>query len=148
MGSFRQDKINEETSREITEILRTVKDPRISQAFVSITGCEVTKDLSYAKVYYSVLGKDEGVNKGLASAAGYIRKELAARLNLRITPKLVFIPDHSAENAVHISEMLKNIKYSEDNEECLESITNRLPNFFWKRIIFWWYATLAPTEIP
>jgi ribosome-binding factor A len=116
MGSFRQDKINEETSREITEILRTVKDPRISQAFVSITGCEVTKDLSYAKVYYSVLGKDEGVNKGLASAAGYIRKELAARLNLRITPKLVFIPDHSAENALHISEMLKNIKYSEDSE--------------------------------
>ena len=54
MGSFRQDKINEETSREITEILRTVKDPRIAQAFVSITGCEVTKDLSYAKVYYSV----------------------------------------------------------------------------------------------
>jgi len=52
----------------------------------------------------------------LASAAGYIRKELAARLNLRITPKLVFIPDHSAENALHISEMLKNIKYSEDNE--------------------------------
>ena len=115
MGSFRQDKINEETARELTEILRTVKDPRIGSAFVSVTGCEVTRDLSYAKVYYSVLGEDAGVAEGLNFASGYIRRELAARLNLRLTPKLIFVPDHSAEKALHISEMLKNITYSEED---------------------------------
>ena len=102
MAARRQDKINEEIARELTSILRTVKDPRVSGAFISVTGADVSRDLSLARVYYSA-------DKGLASAAGYIRSELAARLNLRVTPKLVFLRDDSAERAMKISEILKDI---------------------------------------
>ncbi|MFR5865293.1 MAG: 30S ribosome-binding factor RbfA [Acutalibacteraceae bacterium] len=83
MAARRQDKINEEVARELTSILRTVKDPRVSGAFISVTGADVSRDLSLARVYYSVLGSADGADKGLASAAGYIRSDLAARLNLR-----------------------------------------------------------------
>ena len=109
MAARRQDKINEEVARELTSILRTVKDPRVSGAIISVTGADVSRDLSLARVYYSVLGSADGADKGLASAAGYIRSELAARLNLRVTPKLVFLRDDSAERAMKISEILKDI---------------------------------------
>ncbi len=107
--AFRQDKINEQVTRELTEILRTVKDPRVSGTFVSISAVEVTRDLSLAKIYYSVLGEDKGVKDGLSAANGYIRRELAHRLNLRITPKLVFLRDNSAERAINIAEILKEV---------------------------------------
>ena len=103
MAARRQDKINEEVARELTSI------PRVSGAFISVTGADVSRDLSLARVYYSVLGSADGADKGLASAAGYIRSELAARLNLRVTPKLVFLRDDSAERAMKISEILKDI---------------------------------------
>ena len=98
MATRRQDKINEEIARELTSILRTVKDPRVSGAFISVTGADVSRDLSLARVYYSVLGSADGADKGLA-----------ARLNLRVTPKLVFLRDDSAERAMKISEILKDI---------------------------------------
>lgn len=107
--AFRQDKINEQVTRELTEILRCVKDPRVSGTFVSISAVEVTRDLSLAKIYYSVLGEDKGVKDGLNAANGYIRRELAHRLNLRITPKLVFLRDNSAERAINIAEILKEV---------------------------------------
>lgn len=69
MAARRQDKINEEIARELTSILRTVKDPRVSGAFISVTGADVSRDLSLARVYYSVLGSADGADKGLASAA-------------------------------------------------------------------------------
>ncbi len=115
MPGFRQDKINEQVAREITEILRTVKDPRVSGSFISIVQASVTKDLSLAKIYYSIVGPEHDAAKGLASANGYIRKELAVRLNLRITPKLVFIRDNSAERAMDISKILKDIE-SKNND--------------------------------
>ena len=71
MAARRQDKINEEIARELTSILRTVKDPRVSGAFISVTGADVSRDLSLARVYYSVLGSADGADKGLASAAGF-----------------------------------------------------------------------------
>lgn len=110
MAARRQDRINEEVARELTSILRTVKDPRVSGAFLSVTGADVSRDLSLARVYYSILGEAGGRRKrGCASAAGYIRSALAARLNLRVTPKLVFIRDDSAERAMKVSEILKDI---------------------------------------
>lgn len=114
--AHRTDKINESVSREITDILRSVKDPRVSGAFISVTGVSVSNDLSFAKVYYSVLGtnaNDRDIAKGLDSASGYIRSELAARLNLRVTPKLSFVKDNTAERAMRISDILKNIEYSD-----------------------------------
>ena len=109
MAGFRQDKINEQVSKELNEILRSVKDPRVSGSFISIVQASVTKDLSLARVFYSVIGPERDVEKGLASANGYIRKELAERLNLRITPKLEFIRDNSAERATNILQTLKDI---------------------------------------
>lgn len=111
--AHRIDRINESVARELTDILRNVKDPRVSGAFISITGVDVSADLSFAKVHYSVLGQcDPNLAKGLVSASGYIRGELAARLNLRVTPKLTFIKDDTAERAMKISGILRNTTYS------------------------------------
>ncbi|MDD4124421.1 MAG: 30S ribosome-binding factor RbfA [Eubacteriales bacterium] len=110
MASYRIDQINEQVREVMTAIFRTVKDPRISKAFISVTGADVAKDLSVAKIYYSVLvGKEDDVAEGLKSAGGYIRSELAKGLNLRITPKLTFIKDDSTERAMHIASLLKEI---------------------------------------
>ena len=106
----RIDRINEEVSKELTMIFRTVKDPRVSGAFISISSVDVSGDLSFAKIYYSILSGDGSeVKKGLNSASGYIRSELARRLNLRNTPKLIFMQDNVTERAIRISQILKDI---------------------------------------
>lgn len=115
MAGFRQDKINEQVTKELTEILRSVKDPRVSGSFISIMQVLVTKDLSVARIFYSVIGQERDVEKGISSANGYIRKELATRLNLRITPKLEFIRDNSSERAMSISKILKDINEDIEN---------------------------------
>ncbi|MBP5231395.1 MAG: 30S ribosome-binding factor RbfA [Clostridia bacterium] len=107
MGTDRQDRVNDAVSREMNEILRKIQDPRVRRAFVSVSGAKVSGDLSEAKIFYSVLGPDEGVREGLESATGFIRTELAHRLNLRITPKLRFVRDHGAEHAMDIALILK-----------------------------------------
>ncbi len=110
MAGHRQDKLNNAVCLELAAILREVKDPRVSGAFVSIVGANVSPDLSTARVFYSVLGDDSGVQKGLVSATGFIRSELAKRLNLRITPKLTFVRDNNTERAMDISRILKDIE--------------------------------------
>lgn len=113
MANYRRDRINDAMAKELVEILRTVKDPRVSSAFVSVTGVDCTPDLKYAKVFYSSLGgKDDekGVQKGLDSAVGYVRKQLAVRLDLRQTPELKFIRDHSMEHGAHIMGILKKVE--------------------------------------
>lgn len=110
-AAFKTARINEEISRELTDILRTVKDPRVSASFLSIVGVETTPDLKYCKVRFSVYGGDaKEVGKGLRSAAGYIRRELAARLNLRLTPELTFLSDNSLEHGAHISALIDNLR--------------------------------------
>lgn len=111
MAGYRQEQLNEQLMCELAQIFRNIKDPRVSEAFVSVTGADVAKDLSIAKIYYSVMnGSPDEVKKGLASANGFIRSSLAQRLNLRLTPKLVFIYDDSGEKAVRINKILKDIK--------------------------------------
>ncbi len=110
MAGHRQDKLNNAVCLELASILREVKDPRVSGSFVSIVGANVSPDMSTARIFYSVLGKDEGVDKGLVSATGFIRSELAKRLNLRITPKLTFVRDNNTEKAMSISRILKDIE--------------------------------------
>lgn len=117
MPSYRQDRINDAVAGEISEILRNVKDPRVSKCFVSISGAEVSRDLSVAKVYYSVLGSDDDLSKGIASASGYIRGELAKRLNLRITPKIIFIRDKNTETAMEISKILNEINDADSKKD-------------------------------
>ena len=108
MAGNRMGRINEEVQRELAVLIPTVKDPRVT-GMISVTAVEVTQDLKYAKVYISVLDKDDSgqVLKGLKSAAGYLRRELGRALNLRNTPELTFFRDDSMAKGAHILEMLR-----------------------------------------
>ena len=108
MASNRIGRINEEIQRELASLIRTVKDPRV-HGLVSITAVETTSDLRYAKIFVSVLDKSDvkEVVKGLKSAAGYLRRELGAALNLRYTPELLFVEDDSIGQGAHILSMLR-----------------------------------------
>jgi ribosome-binding factor A len=96
-------------TREISGIVqREVKDPRIG--LVTFTGAEVSSDLSSAKVFYSVLGDEkqrEDTQIGLDRAKGYIRREIAQRLNTKTTPNLRFVYDNSMDRAIRLEELLE-----------------------------------------
>ncbi len=115
MPSNRIGRINEEIQRELSALLRTLKDPRV-QAMISITRVETTGDLRYAKVHVSVLEKERTgeVLKGLRSAGGYLRREVGARLQLRHTPELVFEPDDSIAHGAHISDLISRLHAKEE----------------------------------
>ena len=107
MAKYRRGRINDEMCKELANAIRLVKDPRVSDAFVSITGAEVTPDLKYAKIFYSALrGDPKETAKGLKSSAGFLRREIAQRMNLRITPELNFCYDESITYGAHISKLL------------------------------------------
>ena len=121
MNKFRQGRVNEAAKETISDILRTVKDPRVSSSFVTITSVCVSRDMKFAKVYFSALGgSPKEVKTGLYSAAGYIRRELAERLNLRITPELDFEYDDSAEKGARIEAVLKELGLGEEKEKVKE----------------------------
>lgn len=110
MASYRADRVNEEMTKEMSGILRELKDPRVKSGLVTITHCDVSSDLKFAKIYFSVLNIDaEEVKKGLVSAKGFIRREIASRLNLRNTPELTFIPDDSMEKGAKINQILREL---------------------------------------
>ena len=111
MASNRIGRINEEIQRELSALIRTLKDPRVSATgMVSITRVDTTGDLRYSRIYVSALDKsqEKEILKGLKSAAGYLRRELGAALRLRYTPELQFIADDSIRQGAHILEMLRN----------------------------------------
>ena len=121
MANYRRGRINDEIQREMTSILRKVKDPRVSDAFISITAADCTGDLKYAKIYYSALSGDpKEIAKGLKAANGFIRRELAHSLNLRITPELTFIPDNSIAYGAHISAILNTRDITPEEDEDAE----------------------------
>ena len=112
----RMTRINDEVQRELAEILRSqVKDPRLP-SLVSVLRAEVTQDLKYCKAYVSVLGGPEEKEKAmeaLKAASGYIRHLLAERVNLRLTPQLIWKLDDSVEYSAKINQMLNEIKQQE-----------------------------------
>lgn len=122
-NSIKNIRINGEVQRELSEIIRTeIKDPRVAGTMISVVSADVTPDLKYCKAYISVLGGGDAAAEdalaGLKSAVGYIRRELANRINLRNTPEISFILDQSIEYGVHMSrlidEVTKDLK-EEDN---------------------------------
>ena len=118
MGKYRRNRINEEMQKEMMNILRGVKDPRVQDAFMSVTAVDVTPDLKYAKIYYSALqGDEKELKTGLKAASGYIRRELARTLNLRITPELTFLRDTSITYGAHIASILNNLEISDPDPE-------------------------------
>lgn len=105
----RIDKINEEVRRELAAVIRELKDSRIPM-MTSVVAVHVTNDLRYAKAYISVMGDEETQKKaieGLKSAAGFVRREMGKRVDLRYTPEFLFELDHSIEHGAHIDELLK-----------------------------------------
>ena len=111
MAGNRIGRVNEEIQREMSSLIRTVKDPRVAEAgMVSVTAVETTQDLKYAKIYVSALNKDGTAQllKGLKSASGYLRRELGRALNLRNTPELTFVRDDSIDKGAHILDLLRN----------------------------------------
>ena len=115
MPSYRMDRTGEDIMRELTAILRTVKDPRVS-GLISIVRAEVTRDMSYATVYISSMDGIEAAKnavKGLTSAAGYMRRELGAALKLRHVPELRFVADDSIAYSSKIAQTLRDLQTEE-----------------------------------
>lgn len=124
MARYRQGRINGEITREMTSIVRDVKDPRVSDAMICITGADCSADLKFCKIYYStMLTGDEAkdVARGLRSAAGFIRGQLAKRLNMRNTPELTFVLDTSVEQGAHIAGILNKISEELASRPVVES---------------------------
>lgn len=108
MAQNRINRINEEVRREIAEIIRDLKDPRIP-VMTSVVSVSVTPDLRYATIYVSIFGDEEvkkNAIKALKNSAGFVRRELGHRLNLRYTPEIVYKNDDSIEHGARINELL------------------------------------------
>ncbi len=119
-ANHKYERVNGEVQRELSDIIRMdIKDPRIAP-LTSVTDVEVTPDLKFCKVYISVLGDDEtGAQtiQGLKSAAGYIRRELARRINLRNTPELNFVLDNSIAYGMAMSKKIEEVMAAQDGRE-------------------------------
>ena len=119
-NSIKNTRVNTEVMHELSNILRGgIKDPRVAE-FTSVVAVEVAPDLKTCKAYISVLGDEKAqadTIKGLQSAEGYIRRELAHSLNLRNTPEIRFIMDQSIEYGVAMSKKIDDITKGCKKEE-------------------------------
>lgn len=115
MGKMRVEKVQEAIQQEISKMLLfDVKNPKIHD--ITVTGVEVSKDLSYAKIFVSLYGPKEGHKEtwdALNKSVGFFRSEIAERVRLRYTPELHFVEDTSAAYAAHIEDLLAKIKREE-----------------------------------
>ena len=118
MASNRIGRINEEIQRELSDLIRGLKDPRV-QTMLSITRVDTTSDLRYAKVHISVLeeSRENEAMKDLRSAGGWLRRELGQKLQLRYTPELVFELDDSLKYGAHMYDLLSRLSAQEKREE-------------------------------
>ena len=120
MAGHRVSRTTEDIKREITAIVRELKDPRISGKMLTVLRVDVSNDLSFVKVYISAL---EGIEEakiaveGLKSATGRVKGELGRRLHLRKTPEIKFIADDSVEHGMKIFKMLNDIKGGDDSDD-------------------------------
>ena len=120
MAGFRMGRTTEDVRRELTAILREMKDPRVSDAMISVVRVEVTNDLSYCSVYISSMygmEKSKEAAKALKNAAGYIRKELGSRLKLRHVPAPLFYATDSIEYSANINKILLDLDIPEEIPE-------------------------------
>ena len=118
MPANRLPRINEDIQRVLSSLLRGIKDPRVNQGMISVTGVDTSADLRQAHVFLSVFGlqSEKEFLKGLKSASGYLRRELGQSLTLRYTPELVFELDKSIERGARINTLLNTLDMPEDGE--------------------------------
>lgn len=124
MAGHRMGRTTEDVKRELTAILREMKDPRISDAMVSVVRVEVTNDLSYCSVYVSSMygmEKSKAAAKALKNAAGFVRKELGNRLKLRHVPAPLFYATDSIEYSANINKLLNDLDIPEEEVEADEA---------------------------
>lgn len=110
-GFSRADRVTEQIHRELSELLRQVKDPRVAKLLplVTLTGVEITADYAHAKVFYTSLAgheRDEEIARGLAHAAGFLRRELGRRVRIHHSPELHFTYDASVERGTYLSHLI------------------------------------------
>lgn len=112
MAKYRKNKIDGAFTEECAQILREIKDPRVSCVMLTVVSSDVSADLKFAKIYYSVYGEcdEKELDRGLRSAAPFVRSQLAARLNLRITPEITFVRDEGIKHGAEISAILKTLE--------------------------------------
>ncbi|MBD5136851.1 MAG: 30S ribosome-binding factor RbfA [Lachnospiraceae bacterium] len=119
-NSIKNTRINTEVQHELSKIIREeIKDPRINQ-MTSVVSAEVAPDLKSCKAYISVLGDEESQKstlEGLQSAEGFIRRQLAQRINLRNTPEVRFIIDQSIEYGVNMSKLIDEVNKKDNLSE-------------------------------
>ena len=117
MASYKIGRIAGDIQRNLAEIFRELKDPRISQ-LLSVVKVDVSGDLSYAKIYVSAIEGEEKTAesvKGLKSAAGFIKRELSARCKLRKMPELTFVADNSIAHGAEIARIIEDFSVSGDD---------------------------------
>ena len=119
MASNRINRINEEIQKELSSLLRTVKDPRVQDTMISITRVETTPDLRYTKVYVSFLQEEkaQGAMAGLKSAAGYLRRQLGSNLKLRYAPEIVWSLDDSITYGAKMLNLINSLNVRHDDDE-------------------------------
>ena len=121
MPSNRIMRINEEIQKELSSLLRTVKDPRVQDTMISITRVETTPDLRYTKVYVSFLQEDKAKDAmaGLKSAAGFLRRQLGTNLRLRYAPEIVWEQDDSITYGARMLNLINSlgVKHDEDSDQ-------------------------------
>ncbi len=118
MAFNRLERIKEEMKREMSSIIRELKDPRMSP-MASIVAADVSKDLKYAKIYVSVMGTEEEKSDTMAalkSATGFIKREIGNRLNLRCVPHPTFVLDNTIDYGMHINDIIHKINAGGDEK--------------------------------
>lgn len=118
MASNRIGRINEEIAKELSTLIRNLKDPRVQDTMISIARVETTPDLRYTKVYVSFLDESRSKDgiKGLKSASGYLRRELGRTLQLRYTPEIQWTLDDSIAYGAHMLELINSLEVSDDSD--------------------------------
>ena len=118
MASNRIGRINEEIQKELSGLIRNLKDPRVQDTMISITHVETTPDLRWAKVYVSFLQEERAKDAmaGLKSAGGYLRRELGSALNLRYTPELNWALDDSITYGAKMMKLINSLEVKKDEE--------------------------------
>ena len=118
MAGFKIDRLASDFTFQLSDLFRGLKDPRVTGCLLTIVRVEITNDLSYATVYVGAMEGLEAAKtavKGLQSASGYLRRELAARVKVRKMPELRFVADDSIEHSAHIARMLESL-HTEDEQ--------------------------------
>ena len=119
MSNNRINRINEEIQKELSSLLRTVKDPRVQDTMISITRVETTPDLRYTKVYVSFLEEEKVKNAmaGLKSAGGYLRRELGHNLQLRYAPEIVWSLDDSITYGAKMLKLINSLEIADESTD-------------------------------